>query len=194
MKKLSILISVFVLLLVLVSCGQKESPADAEHDTNEQETSEEETEQEEASEEETEQEASQDETEQHETSEETEHEETEMIIYADTGNEVLEIEPADNSSAAAFISLLEEGDVTVDMHDYGDFEKVGSLGSSLPTNDESITTEPGDVILYQGNQITIYYDTNTWTFTRLGKVRNLSETELKEALGAGDVTVVFSLD
>ena len=119
--------------------------------------------------------------------------EEEKMIYADTGNAVLEIEPADNSSADAFIALLEQGNITVSMHDYGDFEKVGSLGSSLPTNDESITTEPGDVILYQGDQITIYYDTNTWNFTRLGKVRNLSQKELKEALGAGDVTVEFSL-
>ena len=119
--------------------------------------------------------------------------EEEKMIYADTGRAVLEIEPADNSSADAFVALLEQGNVTVSMRDYGDFEKVGSLGSSLPTNDESITTEPGDVILYQGDQITIYYDTNTWDFTRLGKVRNLSQEELKEALGEGDVTVEFSL-
>ena len=119
--------------------------------------------------------------------------EEETMIYADTGRAVLEIEPADNSSAEAFIEVLEAGDVTVSMHDYGSFEKVGSLGFNIPTNDESITTEPGDVILYQGDQITIYYDTNTWDFTRLGKVKNLSQKELKEALGEGDVTVVFSL-
>lgn len=119
--------------------------------------------------------------------------EEEKMIYADTGKAVLEIETADNSSADAFIELLEQGNVTVSMRDYGNFEKVGSLGSSLPTNDESITTEPGDVILYQGDQITIYYDTNTWNFTRLGKVKNLSQKELKEALGVGDVTVEFSL-
>lgn len=116
-----------------------------------------------------------------------------IMIYADTGKQIIEIEPADNTSAEAFISLLEAGDVTVDMHDYGNFEKVGSLGSSLPANDENIVTEPGDVILYQGNQITIYYDTNTWNFTRLGKVIHLSQEELKDALGEGDVTVVFSL-
>ena len=117
----------------------------------------------------------------------------EMRIYAHVGEHVLEIEPENNSSADAFLALLAEGDVTVAMHDYGNFEKVGPLGTSLPTNDTSITTAPGDVILYQGDQITIYYDTNSWNFTRLGKVRGLTQTELKDVLGAGDVTVVFSL-
>ena len=79
------------------------------------------------------------------------------------------------------------------MHDYGSFEKVGPLGSSLPANDTQITTEPGDVILYQGNQITIYYDVNSWNFTRLGKVQDLSQKELNSILGDGDVTVRFSL-
>lgn len=114
-------------------------------------------------------------------------------VYAHIGDEVLEIELADNSSAEAFVELLEEGDVTIDMHDYGSFEKVGSIGTTLPRNDEDITTVPGDVILYQGSNITIYYDTNTWDFTRLGKVKDLSQEELKEVLGDGDVTVVFSL-
>ena len=53
---------------------------------------------------------------------------------------------------------------------------------------------PGDIILYQGNQITIYYDTNTWNFTKLGKIENITQKELKEILGDGDVTVTFSLN
>ena len=80
------------------------------------------------------------------------------------------------------------------MSDYANFEKVGPLGFSLPRNDKSITTTPGDIILYQGNQITIYYDTNTWNFTKLGKIENLTQKELKEILGNGDVTVTFSLN
>ena len=95
----------------------------------------------------------------------------ETMIYAKIGDETLTIRPEENSSAEAFVALLQEGDLTVAMHDYGGFEKVGPLGTDLPTNDESITTEPGDVILYQGNQITIYYDTNTWRFTRLGRIK-----------------------
>ncbi len=116
------------------------------------------------------------------------------MIFAHIGDQVLEILPEGNSSTDAFIEQLSKDDITVELHDYGDFEKVGPLGLELPTNDERITTEPGDLILYQGNQITIYYDANTWSFTRLGKVQDLSQAELKEALGEGNVTVTFSLN
>ena len=101
---------------------------------------------------------------------------------------------SDNSSAEAFKNLLKEKDITIDMHDYGNFEKVGSLGMTLPRNDEQITTEPGDIILYQGNQITIYYDTNSWSFTRLGKIENITQSELMSAMGTGNATVTFSLN
>ena len=112
--------------------------------------------------------------------------EGETMIYAHIGDNTLTIKPESNSSAEEFIKLLQSGDVTVNMHDYGGFEKVGPLGTSLSTNDERITTEPGDVILYQGNQITIYYDTNTWSFTRLGKVQGMTAEEIRAALGDGD--------
>ena len=118
--------------------------------------------------------------------------ETDMI-YMRVNDCELAILPEDNSSAQAFVELLKGGDITVDMHDYGRFEKVGPLGTSLPTNDETITTEPGDLILYQGDQITIYYDVNTWSFTRLGRVQDTTPEALREALGAGDPTVVFSI-
>ena len=102
---------------------------------------------------------------------------------------------ADNSSAEEFRELLlSQGPLTIEMEDYGGFEKVGALGAELPTNDERITTQPGDVILYQGDQITIYYAQNTWRFTRLGKVLGMTQAELLEALGDGDVDVRFSLD
>ena len=71
----------------------------------------------------------------------------EAMIYARIGDEVLTIRPEENSSARAFLDLLAQGDLTVSMHDYGGFEKVGSLGVSLPANDEQITTRPGDVIM-----------------------------------------------
>ena len=89
---------------------------------------------------------------------------------------------------------LKQGPITVDMSDYGNFEKVGALGFTLPLNDEQITTVPGDIILYQGNSITIYYDTNTWNFTRLGRIEGVTGDELKSALGSGDVEVTFSLE
>ncbi len=100
---------------------------------------------------------------------------------------------AENSSAEAFRELLEKGDLTINMNDYGNFEKVGSLGTSLPRNDEQIITEAGDIILYQGNSITVYYDTNTWNFTRLGKIQNTSKEQLLDVFGNGDIEVTFSL-
>jgi flavodoxin len=101
---------------------------------------------------------------------------------------------ADNSSAEALRELLTESPLTIQMSDYGGFEKVGSLPENLPTNNEQISTAAGDLILYQGNQFVIYHSTNSWNFTRLGKIDNVTGDELKEALGTGDVTITLSID
>ena len=120
-------------------------------------------------------------------------------ITSDSGKSELTARLVDNSSAMAFYELLEKGPVTIKMTDYGNFEKVGPLGTTLPRNDTQITTQAGDIILYQGNQITIYYDTNSWNFTRLGKVvstgstTTITQAELKKMLGKGNVTAVFSV-
>ncbi|MFB6340858.1 cyclophilin-like fold protein [Saccharicrinis sp. FJH62] len=99
----------------------------------------------------------------------------------------------DNSSTAALIELLKDKPLTIEMHDYGSMEKVGSIGTSLPRNDEQITTEPGDIILYQGSALVIYYAPNSWNFTRLGKINNITQQELKAVLGEGDVSVKLEL-
>lgn len=100
---------------------------------------------------------------------------------------------ADNSSASALLEMLKAGPVSIDMHDYANMEKVGSLPRSLPRNDTYFSTGPGDLVLYLGNQFVIYYDTNAYTFTRLGKVNgNYSGSELKSILGNGNVTVSLS--
>lgn len=100
---------------------------------------------------------------------------------------------ADNSSARALVELLRKGDVTIRMEDYSNMEKVGPLGTSLPRNDKQTTTGPGDLILYQGRYFVIYYDRNSWNFTRLGKIEGVSGQELLSALGQGDVMVTLSL-
>ena len=105
----------------------------------------------------------------------------------------LTVRLSDNSSSKALSELLKKGDITVKMQDYGRFEKCGKLPQSLPRNDERITTSSGDVILSEGNLLVIYYDVNTWNFTRLGKIEELSQRQLKEILGDADVTVVISL-
>jgi hypothetical protein len=114
-------------------------------------------------------------------------------IKLTAGNTTFTATLADNSSAKALKELLAKGDIRINMNDYGNMEKVGPLGATLPRNDEHITTAPGDLILYQGNSFVIYYAPNTWTFTRLGKINNVSRDELIAALGNGDVTVTLSL-
>ena len=79
------------------------------------------------------------------------------------------------------------------MEDYARMEKVGPIGTTLPRNDEQISTGPGDQILYQGRYFVIYYGRNNYSLTRLGKIDNVTESELKAALGDGDVTVTLSL-
>ncbi len=124
-----------------------------------------------------------------EVPEPTQEEPTLTITF---GDHVLSATFADNSSAAEFQALLAQGPLTIEMEDYGGFEKVGPLGTSLTRNDAQITTEPGDIILYQGNQITVYYGTNTWSFTRLARIDD--PTDLQEKLGDGTVSITFSLD
>ncbi|MDE6520487.1 MAG: hypothetical protein K2K91_08570 [Ruminococcus sp.] len=115
-------------------------------------------------------------------------------FYITAGSTTFTAEFAENSSADAFRELISEKSLTIQMSDYGSFEKVGSLGTTLPRNDEKITTEAGDVILYQGNSITVYYDVNTWNFTKLGKIQNTTKEQLLEAFGNGDVEITFSLN
>lgn len=115
-------------------------------------------------------------------------------LYIKIGTNTLTATLEDNSSAKALVEKLQQNDITIHMEDYGNFEKVGPLGFSLPRNDKQISTQPGDIILYQGASITIYYDTNNWNFTKLGKIDNISQKELKEILGTSDVTVTFTLN
>lgn len=98
---------------------------------------------------------------------------------------------ADNQGAEALADLLTDGPLTLSLDDYGGFEKVGSLGQSLPTSNTHITPQSGDIVLYQGNQIVLFYGSNAWSYTRLGQVTDL--TGWQEALGHGDVTVTLSL-
>ena len=116
------------------------------------------------------------------------------VIYIQVGEKTLTATLVENSSTKALKELLETVPLTIDMTDYGNMEKVGGLGTSLPTNNEQITTEPGDLILYQGNALVIYYAPNTWNFTWLGKINDITTgEELKEILGNGNVQVTLSL-
>lgn len=115
-----------------------------------------------------------------------------MKIKVLVNSHELIIDLVDNSSTRGLIEKLEDGPITIDMEDYNNMEKVGELGISLPRNDENISTDYGDVILYLGSRFVIYYDKNNWDFTRLGKVQNITKNELKEILGKGNISVTIS--
>ena len=112
-------------------------------------------------------------------------------FYVTVGGTTFSATFADNSGAQALKELLADGDITIEMSDYAGFEKVGSLGQSLPTSNSQTTTQAGDIVLYQGNQIVVFYGSNSWSYTRLGKIDDL--TGWTEALGSGSVSVTFSL-
>lgn len=117
---------------------------------------------------------------------------TDTIILSVNGSE-LTATLEDNSSAEALLELLEQGPLTINMEDYANMEKVGPIGQSLPRNDTPTNTEAGDIILYQGNQLAVYYDTNSWNFTPIGKIQEVSANELRSILGRGNTTITFSL-
>ena len=99
---------------------------------------------------------------------------------------------ADNVSVKALKNFVKDG-LTINMSKYGGFEQVGSIGSTLPSSDTRITTNPGDIVLYSSNQIVIFYDSNTWSYTKLGHI-NLSKSELTDLLGDEDVVITLSIE
>ena len=110
------------------------------------------------------------------------------------GDTTLTATLADNSSARALAELLKKGPLTLSLEDYAGMEKVGPLGTALPQNNEQMVTGPGDIILYQGSSFVIYYGTNSWRLTRLGRIDDTDEERLRELLGDGAVTVTLSLE
>lgn len=96
-----------------------------------------------------------------------------------------------NTAVDALVEMMQEAPVTIQMSDYAGFEKVGALGTSLPTSNRQTTTRSGDIVLYQGDQIVMFYGTNSWSYTRLGHIDDL--TGWADALGSGNVTATFTL-
>ena len=100
----------------------------------------------------------------------------------------------DNEATRELAKLLEQGDMTIRMSEYGGFEKVGALPQSLPTSNAQITTEPGDIMLYQGNQMVVFYGSNSWSYTRLGKIDGATASNVQQFLDSGDIALTLSLD
>ena len=116
-------------------------------------------------------------------------------IKITVSGKTLPVKIEDNEATKALVAVLSEASITYEARDYGGFEKVGPLGLTLPANNSQITTQPGDVILYSGNQIVLFYGSNTWSYTRLGKIQYESLDELKSFLkaGEGNISVTLSL-
>ena len=116
-------------------------------------------------------------------------------MYITIDGRTLPVRLVDNSATQTLVAALQEGDITYEAHDYGGFEKVGALGRSLPTSDTQTTTQAGDVILYSGNQIVLFYGSNSWSYTRLGRIEFSSQAELEAFLkaGQGNVSVRLSM-
>ncbi len=117
----------------------------------------------------------------------------ENIMYIKVGDIRLTATLEENAATAELKQRLKTAPITIEMADFGGWEKVGGFGFSLPTSDKQTTTKPCDFVLYQGNQLVIFYGTNSWSYTRLGKITGVTQEQLISILGSGDVTVTLSL-
>lgn len=114
-------------------------------------------------------------------------------MYITIGNQTLSVTLVKNNATEALMAALAANPITYEADDYGGFEKVGALGMSLPTNNQQLTTQAGDVILYSGNQIVLFYGSNSWSYTRLGRIEYESLEQLKSFLKAGQGRVSVTL-
>ena len=111
-------------------------------------------------------------------------------ITMSINDEEVEVSWEDNESVKALKDLCQDGPLTIRMSMYGGFEQVGPIGQGIVRDDVQTTTEPGDIVLYSGDQIVIFYGSNSWAYTRLGHVE-LSREELEDLLGNGDVVLTI---
>ena len=117
-------------------------------------------------------------------------------MYITIYDNKLEVTLENNCAVKDLVGLLKQGNITYTASDYGGFEKVGNIGHGLTTNDKQITTQAGDVVLYQGNQICIMVGSNSWSYTRIGRLNGFSSQQLREliGIGKGSAQVTISLD
>lgn len=114
-------------------------------------------------------------------------------IKITVSKKTLSVKIEDNAATKALVDALREASISYEANDYGGFEKVGGLGRTLPSSDSQITTQPGDVVLYNSNQIVLFYGSNSWSYTRIGKIQYGTLEELKSFLQAGKGTVSVTL-
>ncbi len=113
-------------------------------------------------------------------------------MYITIGGQTQSVTLVDNDATRELVSALQSAPLTVTLND-NNFEIWGSLGKSLTTKDEQMTAQPGDIVLYNGSNICIFYASNSWSYTRLGKIDGLSESELRTFLKAGQSNIAVTL-
>ncbi|SDX44408.1 cyclophilin-like fold protein [Eubacterium barkeri] len=162
MKKIAVtLLLGLILATVLTGCGKQESISNQTEPENKQ------------------------------IAEETISEQEDVKLNIQIGDTKLTATPEDNESVDAFKELLKNGGLSIQFLEYGGFEQVGSIGISLPRNDVQTTTSAGDIVLYSGNQLVMFYGSNSWAYTRIGKIDSIED--LQNILGKGDITATFTL-
>ena len=118
----------------------------------------------------------------------------EKTMIMKIGDTKVNVDWEDNQAVEALRNMAEDGDVTIQMSMYGGFEQVGSIGQSLPRDDKQTTTSSGDVVLYSGNQMVVFYGSNSWSYTRLGHISDKNTEEMTDLLSNGDVTITISIE
>ena len=199
MKKLICMILFFVVLFVITACGnsKEEQNPDRDLEISTVPSGQADVESEEEPEAETEAVQTnivQTEIQPMESAQESTEESTEMKMKIQVGDTTFTATLAENSTVDALRELMADGSLTLNMSDYANMEKNADLGVTLPQNNEQMNTQAGDIILYQGRTFVIYYDTNSWSLTPIGKIDNVDAEELRAVLGSGDVTVNLYLE
>ena len=121
-------------------------------------------------------------------------EERSMALMMTIGDTPVSVAWEDGDAVEALRELCREKPLTIEMSMYGGFEQVGSIGTALPTADRQTTTSPGDIVLYSGDQLVVFYGSNAWAYTPLGHITDQSDSELTDLLSNGDTTVTISLE
>ena len=175
MKRVVFLIFALLLFALLTGCGSRQAqPAGQPETANDQDTDLSEA--------------------KSNADDKTEETDVEKHLHLTINDTAVTVDWEANESVNALMEFVSSGPLTVQMSMYGGFEQVGPLGSSLPRNDSQTTTRAGDIVLYSGNQIVIFYGSNSWAYTRLGHITDRDAGEMAALLGNGDVTVTIGVE
>lgn len=114
-------------------------------------------------------------------------------IILKVGDNTLSMTLVDNAATRRLWKLCQSGDVTLRMHEYGGFEMVGTLPESLPTSNVRLSTTVGDVVLYNGNRLVVFFGSNTWSYTRIGRIENATPEGVRSFFGGDNVGVKLNV-